>query len=130
MFARHADEYPPGIAGLVRAGLARRDDELARAREATSRFRADVVPVLDAVDALLAPVAPGPAPLRREGTGDFTLCAPWSFIGVPAIAIPTGLDGTGLPLAIQLVAGPARQDRLLGAAAWAERTVGFDARPA
>ena len=129
MFARHADEYPPGIAGLVRAGLARSEQELTAARETASRFRTEIVPMLDRVDALLAPTAPGPAPLRSEGTGDFTSCAPWSFIGVPAMSIPTGLDATGLPFAAQLVAGPARVDRLFGAAAWAERVVGFEARP-
>ena len=47
----------------------------------------------------------GPAPVRAVGTGDFALCAPWSTAGVPSIAIPTGLDDDGLPLAIQLTAG-------------------------
>ena len=64
---------------------------------------------------------PGPAPLRSEGTGDFMLCAPWSFAGVPSIAIPTGLDAAGLPLALQLVGASRALERLLGAAAWCER---------
>jgi aspartyl-tRNA(Asn)/glutamyl-tRNA(Gln) amidotransferase subunit A len=130
MFAAHGDDYGPGIAGLVRAGLARRPAELAAAQRARAAYRDDIAPLLASVDALLSPVAPGPAPRRSEGTGDFTLCAPWSFIGVPSISLPTGLGGDGLPLALQLVAGVGRVDRLLATAAWCERVVGFDARPA
>ena len=129
MFAQHADDYAPGIAGLVTAGLARRAIEVIQAERARAAFRDAIVPLLGAFDALLSPVAPGPAPLRSEGTGSFSLCAPWSFIGVPAISIPTGLDEAGLPLAVQFVGGAGRLGQLLGAAAWSERVVGFRARP-
>jgi aspartyl-tRNA(Asn)/glutamyl-tRNA(Gln) amidotransferase subunit A len=129
MFAEHAADYGPGIAELITAGLARRATELARAERARVAFRDATVPLLGTVDALLSPVAPGPAPLRSEGTGDFSLCAPWSFIGVPSISIPTGLDEAGLPLALQLVGGPVGLARLLGAAAWSERVIDFQARP-
>ena len=46
---------------------------------------------------------------------------------MPSIAIPTGLDEAGLPLALQLTGSAI--DRLLGAAAWAEARIGFRARP-
>jgi Asp-tRNA(Asn)/Glu-tRNA(Gln) amidotransferase A subunit family amidase len=129
MFAQHAADYGPGIAELVRAGLARRATELARAERARTAFRDAILPMLGAVDALLSAVAPGPAPRRSEGTGDFSLCAPWSFIGVPAISIPTGVDEAGLPLALQLIGGTGGLGRLLGAAAWTERVIDFSARP-
>jgi aspartyl-tRNA(Asn)/glutamyl-tRNA(Gln) amidotransferase subunit A len=129
-FGDHAGEYGPQIAGLVRAGLARSAADVARARAVRAAFRAAIDPLLEGVDALLSPVAPGPAPLRSEGTGDFMLCAPWSFAGVPSIALPTGVDEAGLPLAIQLVGAEPALERLLGAAAWCERVLAFDARPA
>jgi aspartyl-tRNA(Asn)/glutamyl-tRNA(Gln) amidotransferase subunit A len=129
MFAEHSGDYGRGIAELVRAGLARRATELVRAERARAAFRDQMAPVLGTFDAILSPVAPGPAPRRSEGTGDFSLCAPWSFIGVPSISIPTGLDEAGLPLAIQLVSGPGGIGRLLGAAAWTERVIDFQARP-
>jgi Asp-tRNA(Asn)/Glu-tRNA(Gln) amidotransferase A subunit family amidase len=129
MFARHASDYAPGIAGLVIAGLARQATEVVEAERARAAFRDAIVPLLGAFDALLSPVAPGRAPRRSDGTGDFSLCAPWSFVGVPAISIPTGLDEAGLPLAVQLVGGPGGLARLLGAAAWTERVVRFAARP-
>jgi aspartyl-tRNA(Asn)/glutamyl-tRNA(Gln) amidotransferase subunit A len=126
MYAEHAADYGPGIAELVTAGLARRATDLVRAERVRATFRDEMAPILGAGDALLSPVAPGPSPRRDEGTGDFTLCAPWSFIGVPSISIPTGVDDHGLPLAVQLVGG---LGRLLGAATWSERVVTFQARP-
>jgi Asp-tRNA(Asn)/Glu-tRNA(Gln) amidotransferase A subunit family amidase len=128
-FASHGGEYGPQIAGLVTAGLDVSPAELARAQMQRAAFRGAIVPWLASFDALVSPVAPGPAPRRGEGTGDPTLCAPWSYAGVPAISIPTGLDGDGMPLAVQLVAGPGDLGILLGVAAWCERIVGFDARP-
>jgi Asp-tRNA(Asn)/Glu-tRNA(Gln) amidotransferase A subunit family amidase len=129
MFAEHAADYGPGIAELITAGLARRASELVHAERLRNAFRDEMMPLLNAVDALLSPVAPGPAPLRAEGTGDFSLCAPWSLIGVPSISIPSGLDEAGLPLAVQLVGGPARLGSVLGAATWIERVIDFHARP-
>jgi Asp-tRNA(Asn)/Glu-tRNA(Gln) amidotransferase A subunit family amidase len=129
MFAEHAADYGPGIAELITAGLARKASELVHAERLRNAFRAEMMPLLDAVDALLSPVAPGPAPLRAEGTGDFSLCAPWSLIGVPSISIPSGLDDAGLPLAVQLVGGPTRLGSVLGAATWIERVIDFQARP-
>ena len=57
------------------------------------------------VDAMLMPTAPGPAP-KGHGTGDAVLLRPWSLLGFPAITIPGGLSPDGLPLGLQLVAGP------------------------
>jgi Asp-tRNA(Asn)/Glu-tRNA(Gln) amidotransferase A subunit family amidase len=128
-FADHAGEYGPRIAGLIRAGQARTAVELVFAERDRAAFRTDVLPLLAAWDALLTPVASGPAPLRTVGTGDPGFCAPWSFAGVPSIAIPTGLDDAGLPLAIQLSGSPDAFARLVGAAAWVEGVVGFASAP-
>ena len=113
-FAVHGDAYGPGIAALVRTGQAQRPVDLDRAERDRASFRTGMAPLLAAHDALLSPVAPGPAPDRRMGTGDLALCAPWSCIGVPAIAIPTGLDASGLPWSVQLVGGADDIGRLLG----------------
>ena len=124
-FAAHGDEYPPLIHDLVAAGLAPDPDELEAAQRARAEFRAAIGPWLATFDAVLSPVAPGPAPVLGSGTSDPALCAPWTYAGVPAISIPTGLDGDGLPLAIQLVSAPGALDPLLGTAAWCERIVRF-----
>jgi Asp-tRNA(Asn)/Glu-tRNA(Gln) amidotransferase A subunit family amidase len=129
LYAQNAAEYAPKMAALVEAGLRRTPSEVAAAQHERAAFRDAVRPWLAGFDAVLSPVASGPAPLLGDGTGDPTLCAPWSYAGVPSIAIPTGRDGEGLPCAIQLTGGSGRIESLLGAAAWCERVVGFDARP-
>jgi aspartyl-tRNA(Asn)/glutamyl-tRNA(Gln) amidotransferase subunit A len=128
-FAKHAAEYGPGMAEMVARGLARPATEYVSANRARLAFREAMVPLLEAHDALLSPTAPGAAPAGLGWTGDASLCAPWSSAGVPSITLPTGVDAAGLPLALQLVQAPGGTGRLLGAAAWCERMIGFSARP-
>ena len=128
-FADHADDYGPTIRELVLAGLGRSQQEALQAERVRTAARAAIGPLIDAADALVTPVAPSSAPPRTDGTGDGSLCAPWSTIGVPAISLPTGLDGDGLPFAIQLVGAADASARLLEVAAWCEQAIGFDARP-
>lgn len=129
-FSAHASEYGPRIRELVDSGLGVAAIEYIRAHEARYQFRRDMSPVFDAHDALLLPSAPTPAPPRSENTtGDPVFCAPWSFAGFPAIALPSGLASSGLPLSIQL-AGPVGADaRLLETARWCETRLGFTAAP-
>ena len=69
-------------------------------------------------DAILAVPAIGEAP-TVETTGDPRFCSRWTFVGAPALVIPTGLGPSGLPLGLQLVGARGSDRRLLGAAAWA-----------
>jgi amidase len=47
--------------------------------------------------------------------------APWNLAGWPALVVPAGLDPRGLPLAVQLVAPPGNEARLLSVAAQLEQ---------
>ncbi|HZC70479.1 MAG TPA: amidase family protein [Jatrophihabitans sp.] len=47
--------------------------------------------------------------------------APWNVAGWPAMSVPAGLDPAGLPLAVQLVAPPGGESRLLMLAAQLEQ---------
>ena len=47
--------------------------------------------------------------------------APWNLAGWPAMVVPAGLDPAGLPLAVQLVAPPGNEARLLSVAAQLEQ---------
>ncbi len=128
-FARHADSYRPRIRALIESGLAIPAVEYARAQQARRRFRDEMGPILKRFDALVMPVAPTTAPRGLDSTGDSVLCAPWSFAGLPSIALPSGVSAAGLPLAIQLIAGAFAEDRLLGVARWCETTINFTAGP-
>lgn len=128
-FARHRDAYRPKIRGLIEEGLGISGVEYLRAQQARRTFREEVTPLFGRHDALLMPVAPAPAPKGLTWTGDPGLCAPWSFSGLPAIALPSGLAADGLPLSIQLVTAPFTEDRLLGVARWCEAVLNFTAAP-
>jgi aspartyl-tRNA(Asn)/glutamyl-tRNA(Gln) amidotransferase subunit A len=128
-FARHAADYGAGIGEAVTSGLKRPATEYVAANRTRLAFRAAMLPLLEAHDALLSPTAPGAAPAGLGWTGDASLCAPWSSTGVPSITVPTGLDDAGLPLALQLVQAPGGLARLLSVAAWCEQILAFDARP-
>src|ERR1700752_755104 len=100
------------------------------ARRARLRFRDDAIAVLVEHDALLTPVAPSTAPAGLGSAGDASLCAPWSWTGVPAIALPSALDGQGLPHSVQLVQAADGDGHLLSVAAWCERVLAFESAPA
>jgi Asp-tRNA(Asn)/Glu-tRNA(Gln) amidotransferase A subunit family amidase len=87
-------------------------------------------PYLRGFDAVIVPAAAGAAPQGLASTGDPALNAPWTLLGVPAIAIPITVTEVGLPLGMQLVAPFGEDARLLRAAAWCERALGFSERPA
>jgi len=58
-------------------------------------------------------------------------CPPFNASGLPAIAIPTGFDSTGLPVGVQLVGRPAAEVTLIGLASRLEATTpGIHQRPA
>lgn len=129
-FPAHAERYAPRIRELVEAGRAVPAAEFVAAERTRQQFAREMEAVFAGYDALLMPAAPAPAPPLREGTtGDPVLCAPWTFGGFPAIALPSGLSSEGLPLAIQLVAGADQEAALLAAARWCEGRLAFTAEP-
>ena len=127
LYRTHAAAYRPRTRELIEGGLARPAVAYARAQRARLAFREEVMPLLAGHDALLSPTAPAPAP-EGLATGDPWFCAPWSFAGVPACSLPTGVSAAGLPHAVQLVAAAERDAELLAVAAWCERVLDFKER--
>jgi Asp-tRNA(Asn)/Glu-tRNA(Gln) amidotransferase A subunit family amidase len=72
-------------------------------------------------DAVLTPAAVGVAPIVSEGTGDPIFATTWTLVGVPSISLPVLTGAGGLPIGLQLVAGPRRDASLLRAASWLMR---------
>ena len=128
-YARHKDEYRDNLRSLVEAGLATSREKYEAARRGVDALREYLLATLEQADVLLLPVAPGPAPASLETTGPGIFCGPASFTGLPSIALPSGLAAGGLPLAVQLVAGPRGEAKLLAIAAWAEKLLDFQERP-
>ncbi len=68
------------------------------------------------IDILIAPSAPGEAPAIKDGTGDPIFCRGWTLLGLPCINLNITSGANGLPVGIQLIAGPGKDHFLLSAA--------------
>ncbi len=127
-YAKHAADYPPRIKELIERGRGISALQYLAAQDARGKARAALAALAARHDALLAPTIGAPAPRGLGATGDPSFCAPFTFAGLPAVSLPTGVE-SGLPLAVQLVGAPWGESRLLAAAAWCERVIAFDAGP-
>jgi Asp-tRNA(Asn)/Glu-tRNA(Gln) amidotransferase A subunit family amidase len=119
-FRRHPDDYSPCVRQLLEEGLACPAHEYARTKEHQKNLYAMMFNAIPEPTVLLCPATPGPAPLA-DTTGNPAFNSPWSYIGCPSLAMQTGYFVDGLPLAIQLVTGPGREDLLFSTAAWCEK---------
>ena len=86
--------------------------------------RAGDLPVFGSPTPTFAECAPtGPSPATAVGFGRFTW--PFSFLGLPAIAVPVGFQQDGMPAAMQLVGRPFAEAMLLNAAHLYQRETGW-----
>jgi Asp-tRNA(Asn)/Glu-tRNA(Gln) amidotransferase A subunit family amidase len=81
------------------------------------------------LDAVLAPSALGVPPLGLGSTGDPLLCRPFTFLGVPAVALPGAWTADGLPIGLQLTGSSHDDRRVLAVARWLLAQVGAGAPP-
>ena len=107
-----------------------------KAQRVRTLIAQDFKKVFEDVDALLAPTAPSDAFAIGEKMDDpvamylndiFTV--PASMAGLPALTVPAGLSGRGLPLGLQVIGKPFDEETVLAVGHALERAAGFDARP-
>ena len=119
-----ADKFGPKIRAAIEAGMLIGAEDYFHALRLRRQFAEDLWGLAATVDALATPSTPTPAPQGLASTGDPVFQQPWTFAGMPAVTVPSGLSEAGLPLGIQLIAAPLRDAEMLGAAAWCERILG------
>ncbi len=107
-----------------------------QAQKVRTLIARDFREAFEQVDVLLTPTAPSAAfaigdkmddPVAMYLNDVFTV--PASMAGLPAISVPAGLDGDGLPLGLHLIAKPFEEVTLFRSASALEEAAGFDARP-
>lgn len=126
----HASRYTPQVRLRASTGLAIPGTTLLEAlRLRLPLLRRFVQEVFVRCDVLHTPTLPIPVPRRDETDvgagaamwailGKLVHCtAPFNYLGLPAIAVPAGLDARGLPLSAQFVARPFGEATLLQVAA-------------
>lgn len=117
-----ADDFDPDVRDRLLAGAVLPAVWVQRAQKLRRVFRERVLKLFDGVDAILAPSTPMKAPLLGQKTAMFggvempvrpnmgILTQPISFIGLPVVSVPVWLDGEELPLGVQVIAAPWRED--------------------
>ncbi|WP_106685881.1 amidase [Streptomyces violaceusniger] len=130
-FPRHAERYREQTAEAIRQGQRIGDDAYAAALRERAAFRDRLVAAMDrdGIDLWITPAATGPAPYGLRSTGDSVMSLPWSYAGVPALALPAGRSAGSLPLGVQCVARPGADERLLAWAVDLEPTLGGSSAP-
>ena len=112
------------------------DAYFTKAQRVRSLIVRDFEQAFQTCDVLLTPTAPSAAfglgekaddPIAMYLNDVFTV--PSSLAGLPAMSVPGGLDGQGLPLGLQIIGKPLDEQGVLNAGLAIEQRAGFAARP-
>ncbi|WP_417308090.1 AtzE family amidohydrolase [Devosia sp.] len=119
------DDFDPDTRDRLLAGAMLPAAWVDKAQKLRRAWREKVLPLFDEFDAILAPSTPMKAPLIGQKTASFAgvempvrpnlgiYAQPISFIGLPVCAVPVWLPGADLPLGVQVIAPPWREDLAL-----------------
>ncbi|MBB6309567.1 AtzE family amidohydrolase [Xanthobacter tagetidis] len=139
--AERPGDFDPAVRDRLLAGLAIPAAWVDAAQRFRRRFREEMLALFATCDVILAPATPCRAPkigqktfvldgetlLVRPNMGLYT--QPISFIGLPVAAVPVWIDH-GLPLGVQVIAPPWREDLALRVAKALQDAGAADARVA
>ncbi len=123
-----AGDFDPAVRDRLLAGALLPAAWIAQAQKLRRSFAEAANRLFDGVDLLLAPATPCPAPRLgqtemtnggqtlpvRANLGIYT--QPISFIGLPVAAVPVWTEGGALPMGVQVIGPPWREDLVLRAA--------------
>ncbi len=133
LLERYADKYSPGVRLRLEMGRYIAAEDYVRAMHARTVLRRAVDRALEGLDALILPSLAIGAPPIGAATVDvdgrpepvrammLRLTQLFNITGHPAIAMPMGRGGDGLPRGLQLVGHRGGTERLLAVAAAVER---------
>jgi Asp-tRNA(Asn)/Glu-tRNA(Gln) amidotransferase A subunit family amidase len=122
--ANAREQISPVLREKLDWGLARSDEELAAAYAAFALAHRDFPQVMDGLDVLVTPSAPGQAPAGLGWTGDPSFNLIWTALHVPCVTVPAGTGPDGLPLGIQIVGRRGDDRTVLAWAQWVAAAIG------
>jgi AtzE family amidohydrolase len=128
---RRPDDFDPAVRDRLLAGAMIPAPLVDRAQKFRRWYRARVLEIFQSVDVIIAPATPCVAP--KSGQTNFVLdgvelpvranigihTQPISFIGLPVVAVPVPLEP--MPIGVQIIAAPWREDIALRVAYALER---------
>ena len=114
------EQLLPKIASLLAEGHQSSAVEYLASRRHQTELKKQFSEWFGDAEILVCPATVGGAP-DRDSTGDPCMNSPWSYLGLPTVNFPLGLDRDGLPLGVQLIARHGEEDALFRAALWCEK---------
>lgn len=129
-----AGDFDPAVRDRLVAGALVPAPMVVKAQKFRRWFRDSTLRLFEDTDLLLAPSTPCSAPLLGQTTLDLggetvplranigIYTQPISFIGLPVAAVPVWAADEPLPIGVQVIAAPWREDLALRAAAYLEHT--------
>jgi len=112
------NEWAPGRESTMTA------DEIERSIFAWERLQRSFLGFMDRFDVIVCPTAAGPAPAQGERETDFVYTVPYSLTGWPVVVVRAGTSPEGLPIGVQVVGRPWRDDVALAVAQQIESGLG------
>lgn len=88
------------------------------------RFRRGLISFMQHYDVIITPVIERPAQPHGQSEGGIAYTLAYSLTGYPAVVVRTGTTADGLPVGVQVVARPWREDVALAVAAFLENRFG------
>jgi len=116
-YRTRAAEYGEKLRAIIETGLEVPAPTYVRAQQVRTRLIGEMRALLEDVDVLATPAAPGPAPEGLASTGSPVMNRPFSFLGFPSLAVPCGRTRGGLPVGLQLAGRPFEELQILRVAA-------------
>ncbi len=114
----HRHQLSPYLREKMEWGLAQPITAVAAARARQRRLQDRFDAVMDGLDCLITPAAPGVAPLGLAWTGDAGSNFLWTALHTPCITVPAGTGPHGMPLGVQIVTRRGEDSAALAWAAW------------
>jgi aspartyl-tRNA(Asn)/glutamyl-tRNA(Gln) amidotransferase subunit A len=111
------------------------DAYFTKAQKVRALIKQDFRKAFESCDVILTPTAPSAAFGIGETTDPLAMylndvfAVPASLAGLPAMSVPGGLDGQGLPLGLHLIGNELDEQGVLNAGLAIEERAGFTARP-
>ncbi len=111
------------------------DAYFTKAQKVRTLIKQDFARAFEQCDVILTPTAPSAAFGIGEKTDPLAMylndvfAVPASLAGLPAMSVPGGLDGQGLPLGLHLIGNELDEQMVLNAGLAIEERAGFTARP-
>ena len=120
------DPSPPVAELLAGRSKAAGSEDCAQVIQLWHNFQSAMLSYFNDFDVLICPVNAHTA-ITHEDREDFlayTYTAAYNLTGWPSVVIRAGTDPAGLPIGVQILAGPFREDRCLAVAGWLEGQLG------